>query len=66
MKRILLLCFIACAAFQLKAQNVQLHYDFGRTLYQELEDADRPPVTATVEFFKPDKWGNTYFIVDFA
>ena len=65
MKRILLLCFIACAAFQLKAQNVQLHYDFGRTLYQELEDADRPPVTATVEFFKPDKWGNTYFFVDF-
>lgn len=38
-----------------KAQNVQLHYDLGK---------DRKFFTSTVEMFKPDKWGNTFFFVD--
>lgn len=38
-----------------KAQNVQLHYDMGK---------DRGYLTSTVEMFKPDKWGNTFFFVD--
>lgn len=37
------------------AQNVQLHYDFGK---------DRKFPTTTVEMFKPDKWGSTFFFVD--
>lgn len=37
------------------AQNVQLHYDFGK---------DRNYLTSTVEMFKPDKWGSTFFFVD--
>ncbi len=37
------------------AQNVQLHYDFGK---------DRSYLTSTVEMFKPDKFGNTFFFVD--
>lgn len=45
-----------------KAQNVQLHYDFGRSLYNEM--SERPLFTSTVEMFKPDKWGSTYFFVD--
>ena len=39
-----------------KAQvNAQLFYDFGD---------DRKFVTLTLEMFKADKWGNTYFFVD--
>lgn len=38
------------------AQNLQVHYDFGK---------DRSYVTTTLEMFKPDKWGNTFFFVDF-
>lgn len=45
------------------AQNVQLHYDFGHSLYDELKDS-RPKITTTVEMFKPDKWGSTFFFVD--
>ena len=45
------------------AQNVQLHYDFGHSLYDELKDS-RPKLTTTVEMFKADKWGSTFFFVD--
>ncbi len=38
-----------------KSQNVQLHYDFGK---------DRKMLTSTVEMFKPDDWGSTFFFVD--
>lgn len=63
MKRILfsllvLLGGVACAV----AQNIQLHYDFGHALYDE-EDS-RAKLTTTVEMFKPDKWGSTFFFVD--
>ncbi len=51
---------LLCGALQ--AQNVQVHYDFGRAAYDRLED--RPLWTTTVEMFKPDKWGSTFFFVD--
>ena len=35
--------------------NMQVFYDFG---------SDRKYVTMTLEMFKADKWGNTYFFVD--
>ena len=35
------------------AQNIQLHYDFGRNM-----------ATTTVEMFKHDGGGSTYFFVD--
>jgi hypothetical protein len=44
--------FIATAG----AQNVQMHYDMGK---------DRGYVTTTVEMFRPDKTGNTFFFIDF-
>jgi hypothetical protein len=44
------------------AQNVQLHYDLGHSLYNDL--SNRPSVTTTIEMFKPDKWGSTYFFTD--
>ena len=50
--RILLLALLPAAAL---AQNVQVHYDLGK---------DRRYVTTTVEMFKPDAWGSTFFFVD--
>lgn len=38
-----------------QAQNLQVMYDFGN---------GRQNVTSTLEMFKPDKWGNTFFFVD--
>ena len=52
---------LLCAA--LHAQNVQFHYDFGRAAYDRL--GDRPLWTTTVEMFKPDKWGSTFFLCRF-
>ena len=40
-----------------------MHYDFGHAIYDELTDS-RAKVTTTVEMFKPDKWGNTFFFID--
>lgn len=37
------------------AQNLQVHYDLGK---------DRKYITTTLEMFKPDAYGNTFFFVD--
>ena len=55
--------FILSVGVGLKAQNIQLHYDFGRSLYDK-DLKGRPVLTSTVEKFHPDKWGSTYFFVD--
>ncbi len=47
-------CF-ALMGIAAKSQNVQLHYDLGK---------DRKIFTSTIEMFKPDKWGSTFFFVD--
>ena len=46
------------------AQNVQLHYDFGNKLYKSETKASRPSLVSTVEMFRADKWGSTFFFVD--
>ncbi len=55
MRKILLLLFLAIAGTAVKAQNVQLHYDLGK---------DRSYLTSTVEMFKTDKYGSTFFFID--
>ncbi|MCF8380159.1 MAG: DUF5020 family protein [Bacteroidales bacterium] len=55
MKRILLSLFIIFQAVGAFSQNIQLHYDLGK---------DRGYMTSTVEMFKPDKTGNTFFFID--
>lgn len=55
MKKLLILLSLFTAASALKAQNVQLHYDLGK---------DRKYLTSTVEMFKTDNWGSTYYFVD--
>ncbi|MEG1659127.1 MAG: DUF5020 family protein [Bacteroides sp.] len=64
MKRTTLLFLLLLAgATLLPAQNIQLHYDFGRSLYSKDLEA-RPHFTSTVEKFHPDNWGSTFFFVD--
>ena len=55
MKQTVAILLVLFAAASVKAQNLQVHYDFGK---------DRKYVTSTVEMFKPDKWGSTFFFID--
>ncbi|MDD6951681.1 MAG: DUF5020 family protein, partial [Parabacteroides sp.] len=63
MRKLFLLALLSLAVWAGKSQNVQLHYDLGGALYDKDLDG-RPVLTSTVEMFKPDKWGSTYFFVD--
>lgn len=56
MKKTLIVFLVMMAAISTQAQNLQVHYDMGK---------GRSYVTTTLEMFKPDKWGNTFFFVDF-
>ena len=55
MKRILLLFSFVAMVASVSAQNVQMHYDFGD---------GRKMLTSTVEMFRPDKYGSTFFFID--
>lgn len=55
MKNKLILITIVFFSMTSVAQNLQVMYDFG---------SGRQNVTSTLEMFKPDKWGNTFFFVD--
>lgn len=55
MKKILFLLLLITSVTGLKSQNIQLHYDLGE---------NRKFFTSTVEMFKPDKYGSTFFFVD--
>jgi len=63
MKKFFCLALMAVAAMSVHAQNVQLHYDFGRNIYSSEEDG-RQKVTLTLEQFKADKWGSWFYFVD--
>jgi hypothetical protein len=53
----LLVSLMAFSCFVVQAQtNLQVHYDFGK---------NRQYVTTTLELFKTDPWGNTFFFVDY-
>ena len=62
MKKQLMLLLMLMAVLCLKAQNVQFHYDLGHSLYGDL--SSRPNITTTMEMFKADKWGSTFFFSD--
>lgn len=62
-RKIIILALICVAwCVRVSGQNVQVHYDFGHSLYDEL--SNRPKFTTTVEKFHPDSWGSTFFFVD--
>ncbi|MCK5856369.1 MAG: DUF5020 family protein [Bacteroidales bacterium] len=54
MRKVILLFFIMCSLTS-TSQNLQLHYDLG---------SDRKYFTSTIEMFKPDKLGSTFFFID--
>lgn len=57
--------FLCLTAMSAMAQvNVQLHYDLGSATNPDTEDG-RQKVTTTVEMFKADKLGSTFFFIDF-
>lgn len=56
LKKLPLILFLFIITTVLKSQNIQLHYDFGD---------GREYFTTTVENFKPDAFGSTFFFVDF-
>jgi hypothetical protein len=68
MKKLFTLLCVVFAASVAMAQNVQLHYDFGHNLYNELQKTEgsygRPALTTTVEMFRPDAFGSTFFFID--
>jgi hypothetical protein len=45
------------------AQDIQVHYDFGRDIYSA-EENGRQKVTVTLEQFKADQWGSWFYFVD--
>ena len=55
MKKVLLVFAVFAFVISASAQNVQLHYDMGE---------GRKFFTSTVEMFKPDKFGSTFFFID--
>lgn len=63
MKKLFTLVALFVAVCSVQAQNIQLHYDYGRDLYKK-DLPNRPVLTSTIEMFRPDKWGSTFFFVD--
>jgi hypothetical protein len=55
MRKILLLFSFVVLVSAGSAQNIQLHYDLGE---------GRKFFTSTVEMFRPDKYGSTFFFID--
>ena len=63
MKKFFYFVLMVIVALTTSAQDIQLHYDFGRNIYPDQEDG-RQKVTITLEQFKADKWGSWYYFVD--
>ncbi|MBR0047406.1 MAG: DUF5020 family protein [Bacteroidaceae bacterium] len=63
MKKVIFMAMALVATISANAQDIQLHYDFGRNIYPD-EEAGRQKVTMTVEQFKADQWGSWFYFVD--
>lgn len=63
MKKQLFVVCLVLMAITGQAQNIQLHYDFGRNIYTG-EESNRQKVTITLEQFKADKLGSWFYFVD--
>lgn len=62
MKKFYLLGAMLVAGVAANAQNIQVHYDFGRNIYDE--EAGRQNFTATFEKFSADALGSWFYFVD--
>lgn len=64
MKKHIISCLLALVGLSAGAQNLQVHYDFGRHLNSTEKDIDRQFMTLTFEQFKADKLGSWYYFID--
>ena len=71
MRKLILCSLMVLMGITVQAQNVQLHYDFGRSIYSEQlggpqddNQGRRANVTLTLEQFKADNWGSWFYFVD--
>ncbi len=62
MKKLFTLLMLTCT-MSVSAQNIQLHYDFGRNFYSD-QESSRQKMTMTIEQFKADQWGSWFYFVD--
>lgn len=63
MKKLFILPLMLMGAFSAQAQNLQVHYDFGKHIYND-DIPDRQNVTLTFEQFKADKTGSWFYFID--
>lgn len=63
MKKIVMTALSAVFAISAVAQDLQLHYDFGRNIYS-YELPERQKLTLTLEHFSVDGLGSWYYFVD--
>ena len=63
MRKFLLSITMMACALTVGAQNIQLHYDFGRNFYSD-QEPNRQKMTMTIEQFKADQWGSWFYFVD--
>lgn len=57
---ITLLLILGCLSTN--AQNIQLHYQLGKHIYDDQKEF--PSLITTIEHFKADRWGQTFMFVD--
>lgn len=63
MKKLFVALTLLASCMTVGAQNIQVHYDFGRNIYTG-EESGRQKVTITLEQFKADKLGSWFYFVD--
>lgn len=63
MKKLFAMAAVLLSGLAATAQNVQLHYDFGKNIYSD-DEAGRQNVTATFEQFKADATGSWFYFID--
>ena len=63
MRKFLLSIAMMACALTVGAQNIQLHYDFGRNFYSD-QEPNRQKMTMTIEQFKADQWGSWFYFLD--
>lgn len=63
MKKLFFLTAILAASVAANAQNIQVHYDFGRNINSD-DEASRQNFTLTFEKFSADALGSWFYFVD--
>ncbi len=63
MRKTIVFIMTLVSALTVSAQNIQLHYDFGRNFYSD-QESGRQKMTMTIEQFKADQWGSWFYFVD--